>query len=96
MSARESDETILRKIETRLALIEQVMAAQSEATRALASQVGDFKTSMSVVQQVQEDWRTQKAARVAWVQIMDTIKWIVLFMGTVIGTIAAYLGMHKL
>ncbi len=96
MSARDSDETILRKIEVRLALIEQVMAAQSEATRALASQVGDFKNSMSVVQQVQEDWRTQKAARVAWVQIMDTIKWIVLFMGTVIGTIAAYLGMHKL
>ncbi len=96
MSTRESDETILRKIETRLALIEQVMAAQSEATRVLANQVGDFKSSMSVVQQVQEDWRTQKAARVAWVQIMDTIKWIVLFMGTVIGTIAAYLGMHKL
>ncbi len=95
MSAREPDE-ILRKIEVRLALIEQVMAAQSEATRVLASQVGDFKSSMSVVQQVQDDWRTQKAARVAWVQIMDTIKWIVLFMGTVIGTIAAYLGMHKL
>lgn len=67
-------------------VVEQVVSQQAESTRNIVRNV----------EQLQDDCRTQKAAKMAWSQLVETIRYIVLAAGAIIGTIGAVLAMRKL
>jgi hypothetical protein len=88
------DDTPLEKIDDRLTAIEDVIAAQARSTRDLTSRIEDFQSAIKVVQTIQDDFRTQRATREAWASIMKTIQWVVVIIASMVGAIAAYIGMH--
>jgi hypothetical protein len=89
-----NDDTPLEKIEDRLTAIEEVIAAQARSTRDLTTRIEDFQSAIKVVQIIQDDFRTQRATREAWASIMKTVQWIVVIVASMVGAIAAYIGMH--
>lgn len=89
MPPRDVDET-----NARLAAIEQVIAAQSEAHRVLGSDLAKINDKLNIVEDVQEAWREQRAMRVVRSQIMESIKWAVVVVGGIIAGIVGYFQLH--
>ena len=88
------DETPLEKIEGRLILIEDNIGAQARSMRDLSSTIEEFRSAITIIQTLQDDFRTQRATRAAWAQIMNTVQWFVVVLAAAVGAIAAYIGMH--
>ncbi len=74
---RDDDGLLIERLERRVILSEQVIAAQSEAMRVLSGQVGELKSSMEIVEKIQEDWQLQKVTRAAWMQTMKFVQAVV-------------------
>jgi hypothetical protein len=90
----DGDETPLGKIEGRLVLIEDVISAQARSMRDLNGTIEEFRSAITIIQTIQDDFRTQRATREAWAAIMKTVQWFVVIVASMVGAIAAYIGMH--
>ncbi len=107
MPPRDTDETNIRltAIENRMEAerldaaqhrsdLRIVIAAQSEATRVLGDKLTGVEDSLSVVKDVQDDFKKRQIKKELLDDIMNKFKYVVMVVGGVIAGIVGYLQIH--
>ena len=60
----------------------------------LTDKISQYGSKLSIIQEVQEDWRERQATKAVLGRILSGVRWLLVAGASAVG-IAAYFGLHK-